>query len=112
MNKKEKQLNDLWLDYKSLENPADFELILAEHHYKNGFRAATAIYEAIPVGNLKFRDLWLKLKDIPVNNNGEIETPFLHFNIGTDREDIWHWLEDYFDICIGDILTGVIKYED
>ncbi len=37
--------------------------------------------------------LWQKLEDVPINNNGEIEERFLHFEIGTDRLDIWRWFE-------------------
>jgi hypothetical protein len=35
----EKSLDNIWQDYKGLENPADFEELMAEHHFKNGFRA-------------------------------------------------------------------------
>lgn len=44
--------------------------------------------------------LWEKLGNIPVNENGEIEQPFQHFEVGTDREEIWHWFEDTFDISV------------
>lgn len=38
--------------------------------------------------------LWEKLGDVPVNDDGKIEESFLDFEVGTDREDIWHWFEE------------------
>jgi hypothetical protein len=45
--------------------------------------------------------LWKQLGDIPVFpedtddfERDSIEEPFLHFPIGTPKEDIWHWFED------------------
>lgn len=38
---------------------------------------------------------WLELEDVPVNPETEkLEAPFLHFPIGTDKEDIWHWFDE------------------
>lgn len=48
--------------------------------------------------------LWSRLGDVPVNDDGEIEIPYLHFEIGTDREEIWHWFEDTFDVSIYDLM--------
>lgn len=50
------------------------------------------------------RDYWDQLGDIPINEDEEIEEKYLHFSIGTDRQDIWHWLEDTFNISIGNDL--------
>jgi len=42
---------------------------------------------------------------VPVNDDGIItEIQFLHFPAGTDREDIWHWFEDTFDISINNLM--------
>jgi len=48
--------------------------------------------------------LWDMLKDIPVDDDENIEVQFLHFPPGTDREDIWHWFEDTFDISINNLM--------
>ena len=48
-------------------------------------------------------ELWAKLGDVPVNDDGEIEEPFLHFTEGTDREDIWYWFEDFFNISVTEL---------
>lgn len=39
------------------------------------------------------RDLFERLSDVPVNDDGQIQDAFLHFKAGTNREDIWHYLE-------------------
>lgn len=41
-------------------------------------------------------ELWELLGDTPINDDGEIDEPFLTFPIGTQREEIWHWFEDTF----------------
>lgn len=45
--------------------------------------------------------LWNKLGDIPTNEDDEIEEDFLHFEIGTDKFEIWHWFEEKFDLSVG-----------
>ncbi len=51
--------------------------------------------------NLKaVKVLWCKLSDIPINTNEEIEENFQHFNIGTHREEIWHWFEQTFNVSV------------
>ena len=42
----------------------------------------------------KLKKLWSDLGDILVNEEGEIETPFLNFPIGTDKFEVWQWFED------------------
>lgn len=56
---------------------------------------------SLPVKDFDWKILWDKLGNIPVNDNGEIEEIFEHFEVGTDREDVWHWFEWFFDISIG-----------
>ena len=49
--------------------------------------------------------LWNKLGDIPINDDEEIEIPFEHFIVGSEKLEIWHWFEWFFDISIAkDIL--------
>jgi hypothetical protein len=59
--------------------------------------------------SIKAKDLWSKLGDIPVLENGEIEEEFLHFEIGTDRETIWDWFEFTFNLSVAKDLMGVSK---
>lgn len=51
--------------------------------------------------------LWDELKDIPTNDNMEIEEKFLHFPIGTDCHEIWHWFEEEFDLSVAKDLMGL-----
>ena len=43
---------------------------------------------------------WAKLGEVPVNEDGEIEEPFMHFIEGTDREEIWGWFEETFKVSV------------
>lgn len=54
------------------------------------------------------RIVWAELGDILVNDDGLIEEPFRQFESGTDREEIWHWIEDEFDLSIRS-LNGAWK---
>lgn len=46
--------------------------------------------------------LWADFGDIPINDDEEIDEPFLDFAKGTDMYEIWHWFEETFDISIGE----------
>lgn len=50
------------------------------------------------------KELWEQLGDIPVNDNGEIEEEFLHFEIGADTNEIWHYFEEEFNLSVADDL--------
>lgn len=56
----------------------------------------------LDIKDFDWKILWDKLGNIPVNENDEIDEPFEHFEIGTDKMDIWHWFEFFFDIKLGD----------
>jgi hypothetical protein len=52
----------------------------------------------------ELKKLWSDLGDIPVNEDDETEEKFLHFDIGTDKLDIWHWFDDEYakhGTCLG-----------
>ena len=52
-------------------------------------------------------ELWSQFGDVPVLEGGEIDEPFLHFQKGTDREDIWRWFEaKNAHFVVGDALAG------
>lgn len=43
----------------------------------------------------ELKELWEQLEDIPMNPETEcIEEPYIGFNAGTHREEIWHWFDD------------------
>ena len=50
------------------------------------------------------QELWKELGNVPVDLDGLIEIPFLHFDALTDREEIWHWFENTFDIAVHDLM--------
>lgn len=53
---------------------------------------------------IESKKLWAELGNIPINNDDEIEERFLHFDIGTPKEDIWHWFEDEFNLSVAEDL--------
>lgn len=53
------------------------------------------------------QSLWDTLGDVPVDDDGKIEEPFLEFPTGTDREEIWHWFEDSFDVSVYKLIKGI-----
>jgi hypothetical protein len=54
----------------------------------------------------KVKVLWQKLRDIPTDDKDCIELPFQHFQVGTHREEIWHWFEDSFGIAVFDLMNS------
>ncbi len=56
---------------------------------------------------MKPKKLWQQLGDIPINENEEIEEKFLHFDIGTSTQEIWHWFADEFDLSVAKDLMGL-----
>lgn len=50
---------------------------------------------------------WELLEDIPINKDEEIEENFLHFPLGTNRNDIWHWFEMKYDLSVAEDLMYV-----
>ena len=55
----------------------------------------------------KLERLWDKLADVPMNpETEEMEEPFLHFPVGTNREDIWHWFDERHSKGVVYLLYG------
>ena len=55
----------------------------------------------------KAKKLWSQLGDVPITEDGDIEEEFLHFPIGTDRADIWHWFEETYNLSVAVDLMGL-----
>lgn len=50
-------------------------------------------------------DLWQKLEDHPYDPETEcITAPYIIFPTGTHKEEIWHWFEHSFHICLAEDL--------
>lgn len=64
---------------------------------------------------LELKALWKLLGRVPVFEessdefeDNSIEEPYLHFAIGTPREDIWHWFEAQNpNFIVGEVMMGV-----
>lgn len=52
--------------------------------------------------------LWDVFGIIPINDDEELEVPFLHFSPGTHREDVWRWFESQNPaFLVGEVLAGI-----
>lgn len=77
----------------------------AIHCLQDAFNSNIKAEEALKNIRLKQAQvLWSQLGDIPVNDEGEIEEAFLDFEIGEDRETIWHYFEDEFNCSVAEDL--------
>ncbi len=54
----------------------------------------------------KLEILWQEFGNIPINEDGTINTDFLHFKKGTDKFKIWHWFDNNHSIGLA---KGLIK---
>lgn len=57
-----------------------------------------------PLNENYARLFWEVLGDIPVNENEELEEPFLYFELGDHREEVWSWFEETFNIRVYDLM--------
>jgi len=71
----------------------------------NGYVVAHR-YDADDIEQAK--KLWEQFEDVPMNPETEcIESDWKGFPIGTNREEIWHWFEEQFNISVAKDLMGV-----
>ncbi len=71
---------------------------------------------AMKMDTLQERDaelerLWNELEDVPMNpETEEIETAFLHFPAGTNREKIWEWFDERYSRGVAKLMhVGEVK---
>jgi hypothetical protein len=50
------------------------------------------------------QQIWQKLSDVPVNEENEIDEPFLDFPVGTHRQEIWSWIERAYEVNVYDLM--------
>lgn len=91
------------IDVDLLEEAAD------EAYADKGFPCA---YRLLTLAD--YYEFWDKLGDIPVSPGDDeveaetIEEAFLHFPVGTHREEIWRWFEAMHpDFVVGEVQQGV-----
>ena len=90
--------SDTWIDKEKLEWDVN-SIYFGNNEYKlnvKSFKYKNNVYSC--------NDVWDKLSDIPVNNEDEIEEKFFGFWVGTDKFEIWHWVEEKFDISVAEDL--------
>lgn len=55
--------------------------------------------------DLDIEALWSYFGDVPMNPVTEkIEADFLHFPVGTPREDVWHWFDKIYPDGVASLL--------
>ena len=58
-------------------------------------------------------EVWENLGDIPVDEDDNLDEDFVieemnvTFSKGTDKYDVWHWIEETFNISIGDTFFNL-----
>ena len=71
-------------------------------HFKGYPYGMTVVYRMDSI-----KKLWQDFGDIPMNPETEcIEQSWHGFPAGTQREEIWHWFEETFDISVAADLMG------
>lgn len=53
-------------------------------------------------------ELWASLGNISINEDDEIEQGWKHFPAGTNRFEIWHWIEETYNVSIAEDLMNSI----
>lgn len=69
--------------------------------------------ESLAERDKRLEDLWLMLGDVPMNQETEcIEEPFLRFEAGTHREEIWRWFDNRHSKGVGWLMNELTKDSD
>lgn len=55
----------------------------------------------------KARELWVEFSEVVVDDDGRLLHKWHKWPKGTDREEIWHWFEEYFGVSVGDDLINL-----
>lgn len=63
--------------------------------------------DTLQTRDAKLEQLWGEFADVPMNpGTEEMEEPFLHFPVGTNREEIWHWFDERHSNGVVYLLYG------
>lgn len=49
--------------------------------------------------------LWGRLGDVPVDDDGCLTDCFMGYEIGTDREEIWHWFDEHHSKGVATLMN-------
>lgn len=70
-------------------------------------RQALNTIETLQSRDKELEDLWEEFGDIPMDDETEcMEAPFLDFQAGTHREEIWHWFDERHSKGVAYLLYG------
>ncbi len=47
---------------------------------------------------------WMTLTDVNIDEEERTEQDWFIFHVGTDREEIWNWFDDYYSKGVGTLL--------
>lgn len=50
--------------------------------------------------------LWERLGDVPVDDDGFLTDCFMGYELGTDREEIWHWFDEHHSEGVAALMIG------
>jgi len=53
-------------------------------------------------------DLWDELGNVIVDEDDNIEQGWKHFPVGTNKLEIWHWIEETYNVSIAEDLMNSI----
>ncbi len=53
------------------------------------------------------KQLWEEFGDVPIDNNDCITYEWRSFPKGTNRFEIWHWFETFFEVSVAKDLMEV-----
>lgn len=69
--------------------------------------AAVPGYDELRI--ISAKELWQEFGDVPMDPESEcIENEWRCFTAGTNREEIWHWFESFFDISVGELMENAL----
>lgn len=64
--------------------------------------------ETLKDRDVELEELWDKFADTPMNPETDcIEEPFMHWDIGTHKEEIWHWFDKQHSKGVYYLLYGI-----
>jgi hypothetical protein len=55
--------------------------------------------------NKTAQDIWNELDDVLVTEDGSLEFPFYNYDAGTNIMDIWHDIEDHYNVSVGELIA-------
>ena len=58
-----------------------------------------------PHTDREIEQLWQSFGNTPITDSDETDAPFLHFETGTDKFEIWHWFDANHTMGVEYLIT-------